>query len=129
MNFHPNYIILKQTLRYLTEDEGKVLKDALLKLKGNNKTFLNCITKHFDIEKFKKKPLVWQDIWLYNYIKYETSERIKRSGLIARYAREVFIDNDEEFFKKKDYINSLKILNGLPLQDPNKLMRGRFKKL
>lgn len=107
MKYHPNYNILKQTLRYLTDLERATLRGKLIKLKGNNKTYLNCLVRNFDIEKFKDTPLIWQDIWLYNYIKYDTNQGIKRSGLIAKYGREVFIDDDAEFLAKKDYLNSL----------------------
>ena len=49
---------------------------------------------NFDVEIFKDKPILPEDIWLYNYIKYEITNRsIPKSGLIALYERKIFIEN------------------------------------
>jgi hypothetical protein len=106
MKYHPNHIILKQTLRYLSKDEQLLLLSKLSNLQIEHKPFLNCLINNFDIELFKNSALIWQDIWLYNYLKYDIAQGIKKNGLIAKYEREVFIDNDIEFFKKKDELNS-----------------------
>lgn len=100
-------MILKQALRYLSDEEKITLQNKLMKLKGNNKTFFNCLVWNFDIEKFKDEPLIWQDIWLYNYIKYDTDKKIFRSGLITKYEKEVFVDDDNEFFALRDSLNRL----------------------
>lgn len=102
----PNYIILKQALRYLSESEKQELLKNLSTLNIKHKTYLNKIKKCFDVELFKIKPLIWQDIWLYNYIKYEADIKIKKCGLIAQYEREAFIEDDNDFFSKKETINS-----------------------
>jgi|GEM_PF-1715638 len=106
MKRSPNYIILKQALRYLPESEKNDLINKLSTFKNLSKPFFNCLKRNFDIEVFRTKPLIWQDIWLYNYIKYEVEDKLKRNGLIAKYAREVFIEDDLEFFAMKDVINS-----------------------
>lgn len=101
----PNYILLKQALRYLPESEKLDLINKLSTLNSLHKPFYNCLIKNFDIEVLRTKPLIWQDIWLYNYIKYDVEDKLKRNGLIAKYEREVFIEDDLEFFVRKDLIN------------------------
>lgn len=105
----PYYIIYKQALRYLDAPEKEILKKELDFINSRHKRFLTKLTKCFDIEKFRVKPLIWQDIWLYNYIKYEVVDGVKRSGLIALYEKEAFIENDAEFFAKKEILNAKKI--------------------
>jgi len=53
--------------------------------------FLPTITKHFDIERFRKNPVIWQDIWLYNDIKYDVKGSFPRNRLIADYDRCILI--------------------------------------
>lgn len=102
----PNHILFKQALRYLSEEEKMVLTSRLSKLNNEHKPFFKCLVKHFDVELFRTKPLIWQDIWLYNYIKYDTDNSLGRRGLIAKYEREAFIENDAEFFEKIEFLNS-----------------------
>lgn len=92
MKNSPLYIIYTQACKYLTEDEVKDLSDKLAK--GTDKQgriFLRIFLQNFDIELFKDKPLIPEDIWLYNYIKYEiTSKKIPRIGLIKLYEKTIF---------------------------------------
>ena len=69
------------------------------------KSFLTRLIKNFDVELFKTSPLIWQDIWLYNYIKYDVGDKLPKSGLIAKYEREAIVENDLEFKKKKYELN------------------------
>jgi len=105
----PNYIIVKQAYRYLSDKEKAALTNLLSKFDIKHKHFFNCLMKHFDIEVFRTNPLIWQDIWLYNYIKYDIEKGLGRSGLIAKYEKEVFIDDDAEFYEKRETLNSLKL--------------------
>ena len=105
----PNHILFKQALRYLPEEERIVLTSRLSKFDNEHKPFFKCLIKHFDIELFRTKPLIWQDIWLYNYIKYDTDKSLRRMGIIAKYESEVFIEDDAEFFEKRETLNSLKL--------------------
>lgn len=96
---------MKQALRYLPENEKLDLINKLSTFNNLHKPFFNCLKKNFDFEVFRTNPLIWQDIWLYNYIKYDVEDKLKRNGLIAKYEREVFIENDQEFIEKKERIN------------------------
>lgn len=92
MKYSPLYIIFTQACKYLTEQEINDLKDKLSKTnKKPGKIFLRIFLQNFDIEVFKDKPLILEDIWLYNYIKYEiTEKKIPRRGLIEMYEKKIF---------------------------------------
>lgn len=92
MKYPPVYIIYKQACKYLTREEEDDLVKKLAKYKDfKGRPFYNAFLKNFDIEVFKDKPLILEDIWLYNYIKYEvTDDYLPRVGLIAKYEKKVF---------------------------------------
>ena len=92
MKNSPLYIIYTQACKYLSEHEVKELSDKISKgTDRHGKIFLRIFLKNFDIEVFKNKPLIPEDIWLYNYIKYEiTKKSIPRSGLIKLYEKTFF---------------------------------------
>ncbi len=91
MNLSPLDIIFNQMCKYLNKDEEEKFIRKLSKLKRRDgRPFLNNLLKNFDIEVFKDQPLIPEDIWLYNYIKYEiTPKSIPTKGLIAIYERKV----------------------------------------
>ena len=91
MNLSPLDIIFKQMCKYLNKDEEEKFINKLSKLKRRDgRPFLKSLLNNFDIEVFKDSPLIPEDIWLYNYIKYEiTSKSIPNNGLIAIYERKV----------------------------------------
>lgn len=100
MGYHPNLIILKVFLRYMTQEEQIVFNKEISYCKSERgKAFTNAMLKNFNIEKLKDAPLIWQDIWVYNYCKYDIVDRIRKTSLIKRYEIEVFILNDEDFWK------------------------------
>ncbi|MFK7059732.1 hypothetical protein V3Q90_06300 [Flavobacterium oreochromis] len=85
MKLAPITIIKMRVFDYLSVEEQNVLISKFPKSKSRRKE-LNTILKHFDIEVFLKSPKMEEDIWLYNYIKYEiTKTSIPRTKLIARY--------------------------------------------
>ena len=93
MRYPPLYIIVTQACKYLNEEEAKELNKNLSKISNyGGRVFLKTFLKSFDIEVFKDKPLIPEDIWLYNYIKYEiTKTSIPRVGLIDRYEKYIFL--------------------------------------
>jgi hypothetical protein len=93
MKYPPLYIIVTQACNYLTEDEAKELNKKLSNISNyGGRIFLRTFLKNFDIEVFKDKPLIPEDIWLYNYIKYEiTKTSIPRVGLIDNYEKHIFL--------------------------------------
>ena len=116
MHFHPLHIIYKVFSRYLEGEEKKeFLKLSIRFKKPNTKHFYNAMMAQFDIEQLRFSPLILEDIWIYNYIKYEVNIKIKRSGLIAKYEREAFIYDDNEFWEyvrdRKLSLNKLEVLD------------------
>lgn len=100
MGYHPNLIILKVFRRYMNQQEQLVFNEKISKCKSERgKVFTNLMLNNFDIEKLKDAPLIWQDIWIYNYCKYEIGVRIRKTKLIKQYENEVFILGDEDFWK------------------------------
>jgi hypothetical protein len=92
MTYTPRFIIYLAVVKYLNKDQIEDLKKELGEsgLKQDRK-FLSIIKKYFDFEVFKDKPMLWQDIWIYNYLRYEVKLRLPRRGLIAKYEKEVII--------------------------------------
>mgnify|MGYP006896873745 CR=1 FL=1 len=95
MIYPPVYIIFTQARKYLTREEETSLVNKLHKLdKFNGRPYLKVLLKNFDVEIFKDNPIIPEDIWLYNYIKYEiTNKSIPKKGLIAMYERKIFLKN------------------------------------
>ncbi len=93
MKHPPVYIIFRQICKYLNKEEEAKLINKLSKLKRfDGRPYLNILLKNFDIEVFKVNPVIPEDIWLYNYLKYEvTPKRIPRKGLIAKYETKIFL--------------------------------------
>ncbi len=72
MKYHPNLIIYKVFNRYLSENDQAKFEKQLVKYKDRrSKHFYNGMIRHFDIEKLRVEPLLWEDIWIYNYCNYE----------------------------------------------------------
>lgn len=93
MHYPPQLVVYLAVCNYLTETEIADLKNDLSKCNArSNVRFLQILSKHFDIELFLKKPFVWQDIWLYNHIKYDKGKSwTRKNGLVAKYEREILL--------------------------------------
>lgn len=62
MKFTPSYIIYKQSLRYLNEDDKRILIEKLQYIQRDKKVFLNTLLRNFNYNLFKDAPLIWQDV-------------------------------------------------------------------
>ena len=60
-----------------------------------DRAFVTLVKKHFNLEVLKDKPIVWQDIWVYNYILYDM--RSHRIRLIAKYEKQVILPVEAHF--------------------------------
>ncbi len=100
MIYTPRYIIYWAVCNYITEEEELNIKNDIIKYKRlSDRNFLKIIERHFDIERFKDSPVIWEDIWLYNYIKYDfVKSRMLKKGLIVRYENRVVIKVKKEVF-------------------------------
>jgi hypothetical protein len=103
MRYHPNLILLKVFKRYLNIDERIDFENKISRASTNRENvFMKTMIKYFDLEKLKNNPIIWQDIWIYNYCKYEVSNGLRKSGLIKKYEQKAFILKDVEFWKRVD---------------------------
>ncbi len=107
MKYDPHLIILKVLSRYMESEIHKQMLNELGKHKNiGPKKLRTIVSKYFDWERLIYHPLIYQDIWIYNYLFIECSNRLRRDGLISKYEREAFIFDDKEFSKIKDHINN-----------------------
>ena len=111
MKYHRNTILRKVIFRYINDQEQTVIVDKLFKIKNwKSKNCYHVLIKNFDITRFRDEPLIWQDIWLYNYIKYDVTIRPGKRRLIEKYEKQAFVFDDEAFWRQKDEINAKKSL-------------------
>jgi hypothetical protein len=92
MKYSPRTIIFTAASKYLSPEATEKIKHELIKenVKQDRK-FLAVVKRHFDFNVMKDKPFIPQDIWIYNYLLYETESKFKKNGLIAKYEREITI--------------------------------------
>ncbi len=64
--------------------------------------------RHFDIERWNTSPIIKQDLWLYNYFKFEYKGKLVYTGLLRKYYWSAFIDDDIEFFEQAEGLNQMK---------------------
>ncbi len=74
MKHSPQFIIWWAISRYLSPVEIEIHKVEMAKLKpmGDLK-FITYIKKNFDMERLRSAPLIWKDIWIYNYLTWDPS--------------------------------------------------------
>lgn len=107
MKHDPQVIILKVLSRYMDKEEHKKMINELGKHKNISPNKMKSIVaKYFDWERLIYKPMIYQDIWIYNYLFIECSNKLRRDGLINKYEREAFIFDDFEFLKMRNNLNA-----------------------
>jgi hypothetical protein len=99
MKYSPRLIIFCAVSRYLNDvTYAKVLDQIGEEFPKQDRKFLSILKRHFNFELMKDKPYIWQDIWIYNYLKYEYKDhKFSRSGLLAKYEREIVIPSEKSF--------------------------------
>ncbi len=105
----PRYLLIKVISRYLTKPEYRAFEDDLLKYKRiTGPLFVESMHRHFNIERWHTSPLIKQDLWLYNYFKFEYKGKLVYTGLLRKYYRSAFIDDDIDFFQNAEGLNQIK---------------------
>jgi hypothetical protein len=67
MIYPPRYIIYWSVSNYIDEaTENNIMNDLIKYKRLTDGLFLKVIQKHFDIERLKDAPVIWEDIWIYN---------------------------------------------------------------
>lgn len=99
---HPQLILLWAARNYISESEFKTLLDNLYFKRKSDKIFIKKFVLHFDIERFKSKPIVWQDIWIYNYLTYDSNTiALTKSELIKQYEDIIVIPAEKSLIELK----------------------------
>jgi hypothetical protein len=114
MLYPPKFVIYLVLKSYLSPKELAKFNSEIVQ-KG--KSFLRLIKENFDIERLKDAPVVWQDIWIYNYLTYEVGKRttiLKKTPLIKKYEREILLAKGKNYYDE-ELITLIQL--GLPKED------------
>lgn len=104
LKYPPKFILLWVARNYLNEVEFKKLLDKVYPCKSDRK-FYKVFMANFDIEILRRKQIVWQDIWIYNYLLYDCKDKLPKNQLIYNYEKE-FVIPTEETLKELKYLLS-----------------------
>lgn len=75
MKLSPKHIIWIAVSNYLTTQEIEDLKNEFIKYNRlTGRIFIELIAKYFDFKLLRDKPVIPEDIWLFNYLMYETNK-------------------------------------------------------
>lgn len=109
MKHSPRLILYLAIKNYLSEEQFETFKQELGKKKIiGDLIFLKTLQKHFDIELFRSRPFIWQDIWIYNYLMYEMKgNKFPRRGLIVKYDNEIIKTQENTLNEAKKILESL----------------------
>ena len=98
MKYAPRYIVYLAITNYLNPKEIACLNYDLHHSKINHThQFLSIVDRYFDIETFKIKPCIHQDVGLYYYLKHEAKSAFVKKGYIIQYEREVILTREMTF--------------------------------
>ncbi len=103
LKYRPQIILLWVARNYLNEAEFKRLLDSLYKC-NRDKLFLHNFLKNFDVELLRTKPIIWQDIWIYNYLTYDCKEKLTKTQQLLNYEREFIIPAEETLKELKNML-------------------------
>lgn len=119
MIYLPRTILLFAAQNYLNKEQMEILhKDLCRYKKITDRLFLRSLGKYFDFRWFRDKPFIPEDIWLFNYLMYETKKpdnfnpldfgntialkgRLLKIGLIAKYERKIILPQLNLLFEAK----------------------------
>jgi hypothetical protein len=99
MKYSPRNIIFCAVSKYLDDATyAKILDQIGKEFPKQDRKFISILKRHFNFEVLKDKPIAWQDIWIYNYLKYDwDGHMFKRSGLVEKYEREIVLPSEKAF--------------------------------
>lgn len=100
MKYNPRNIIFCAVSKYLDDKTYKKVLDQIGKeYPKQDRAFISIIKQHFDFEMMKDSPVIIQDIWIYNYLKYDwNNHKFTRSArLLVKYEKEIIIPSEKAF--------------------------------
>ncbi len=103
MKYSPRYVIYLAIIKYLREEQIACFNYELQHTSiRETQQFLNIVERYFDTDLFKNKPLVWQDIWLYYYLKRDEKSTFCKKGLVQQYEKEIILPKNIAFKEMYD---------------------------
>jgi hypothetical protein len=100
MKYSPRNIIFCAVSKYLSgADYDRIMHQIGKEFPQQDRAFISIVKQHFDFERMKDKPVIWQDIWIYNFLKYDwDNQKFKRSArLLVKYEKEILIPSEKTF--------------------------------
>jgi hypothetical protein len=104
MKHSPRNIIFCAVSKYLDDKTyAKIIYQIGKEFPKQDRAFISIIKQHFDFDLMKDKPVIWQDIWIYNYLKYDwDNQKFKRSArLLVKYEKEIIMPSEKAFKELK----------------------------
>ncbi len=96
------YILYWAVTNYLSVAETEKLRFELGKeLPQQNKKFLAIVKKYFDFEMLKNKPVIKEDIWVYNYFQYGLKNKVEYRWLLKKYYDEIIVPSERKVEEMK----------------------------
>ena len=66
-----------------------------------DRKYIRIIQEYFDFELMRTHPYYKEDIWIYNYLKYDyTGNKLKKAMLLSKYEREIIRWNEDTYRKE-----------------------------
>jgi len=76
MKLNPKHIIFIAVSNYLSAEDAAKLKNDIISFKRlPDSKFIKLVEQYFDFNLLRDKPLIPEDIWLFNYLMYENKKR------------------------------------------------------
>jgi hypothetical protein len=100
MKYSPRNIIFCAVSRYLDDDTyAKIMNQIGNEYPKQDRAFISILKRHFDFELMKDRPIIWQDIWIYNYLKYDwDNHKFKKSArLLSKYEKESIFPSEKHY--------------------------------
>ena len=96
----PKHIIFIVVSNYLSPVQCTDLKNDMIKYKRlSGLKFIQIIEQYFDFKTLRDKPLIPEDIWLFNYLMYDSTK--KNSQKLFEIGEKITVSNG---FKKTSLI-------------------------
>ncbi|MBX3164201.1 MAG: hypothetical protein KF900_06935 [Bacteroidetes bacterium] len=109
MTFTPRKIIFLVVSQYLTDATSEIILTEICKQRRlSDNTFIKIIEKYFDFKTLRDKPIIKEDIWIFNYLMYQVNHkgnfnplnsgeeislrgRLPKKGLIIKYEKQIIL--------------------------------------
>ena len=76
MKLFPKQIIFIAVAKYLSDEElSSLINEYRDYVRLTGPRFIQITKKYFDFERLRLAPIIAEDIWIYNYLMYETKRR------------------------------------------------------